>query len=496
MPEPTTRRTLLGRALAGGAALGAGPLLLGSAERARAAAPGPAEVHLTYGADPARTMTVSWTAPPGARKPRVRVAPAAAKTAGDAHVADTVSIVDRDPRVPRATWEETVVHHAELDRLQPDTDYVYELLGDGMKVRRGTFRTAPAGRAPLRFTAFGDQGTGDGRDTLGAPQGGWIVGQVESRDALFHLHLGDLAYANLNAAGTRNAGWNRFMANNARSAANRPWMPILGNHEIEAGMGSHGYAATLGRLRMPGGGTWYAFDAGSVRVICTDAEDWALQKGGDVFLRGYSDGAQLRWLERELAGARRRPHIDWVVLAVHHPVVSSANLNGADLGVREALMPLLARYDVDLVLSGHDHNYERSFQLGGPEPGSATLRPQVVDRTLDTLDATKGWVGLVLGGGGQKLPTSGYDAEPDQPGEQGRVFVEPGKLLSDGREDVTWVARRDEAHPYGFAEFEVVPGARAGGTTELRVTYFRLGQGMRATPTAVDHLTLRRPRSD
>jgi 3',5'-cyclic AMP phosphodiesterase CpdA len=484
---------LLGRAVAGGVALGAGPVLLGAAERARAAAPGPKEIHLTYGADPTREMTVSWTAPANAHKPRLRFAPAAARTAGDEHAVDSVSIVDRDPRVPKGRWEETVVHHAELRRLEPDTDYVYELMADGMRVRRGTFRTAPAGRAHLHFTAFGDQGTGDGRDTLGAPQGAWIVDQVERRRPLFHLHLGDLAYANLNAAGTRNAGWNRFMANNSRSAAKRPWMPILGNHEIEAGMDQHGYEATLGRLRLPGH-NWYAFDAGSVRIICTDAEDWALQKGGDVFLRGYSGGAQLRWLDQELASARQRPHVDWVVLAVHHPVVSSANLNGADLGVRQALMPLLARHDVDFVLAGHDHNYERSFQLGAAEAGSPTLRPEVVDRSLESLDATKGWVHLVLGGGGQKLPTQSYDAEPEQPGEQGRVFDQPGQLLGDGREDVTWVARRDEAHPYGFAEFEVVPGAKRGDMTELRMTYFRLGHGRAGKPVAVDRLTLRRKR--
>ena len=55
---------------------------------------------------------------------------------------------------------------------------------------------------------------------------------------LFHLLNGDLCYANLdivNAPGV----WRDFGINVARSAANRPWMPALGNHETEFGICDH-----------------------------------------------------------------------------------------------------------------------------------------------------------------------------------------------------------------------------------------------------------------
>ena len=55
---------------------------------------------------------------------------------------------------------------------------------------------------------------------------------------LFHLLNGDLCYANLdilNAPGV----WRDFGVNIARSAANRPWMPALGNHETEFGVCDH-----------------------------------------------------------------------------------------------------------------------------------------------------------------------------------------------------------------------------------------------------------------
>jgi 3',5'-cyclic AMP phosphodiesterase CpdA len=493
--EALSRRDLIVR---GGAALTVGPALLGVAARARAAVPGPLEAHLGFPADPARGMTVSWSTASSVTRPRVRYGPAAAGDLGAVREADSVAVKDRDPRAPAALQGETVTHHASLGGLEPHTDYVYEILQEGSSPLRGTFRTAPVGRAGFAFTAFGDQGSGDARDVLGAPMGRWIVDQVELRRPLFHLHLGDLVYANLNPPGTRDAAWNRFMANNARSARFRPWMPILGNHEIENGMGDLGYDATLARFRLAR--NWYAFTVGAVRVVAVDTEDWCYQKGGDIYLRGYSKGEQLRWLEAELAAARRDRDVDWIVLLAHHLTVSSANANGSDLGLREQLQPLVDRYGVDVVLSGHDHNYERSFALRGAEKGTEFRRPAVVDRTLEEVDTTKGTVYLVLGGGGTKLPTTSYDADPLTGGAQAPVYHEEASSSPSGREDVTWSAVRDEQHPYGFAEISVDPGVAPGATTRLRVTYFRLAtpSAQEPAPDAVpyDSFVLRRPRSD
>ena len=59
-------------------------------------------------------------------------------------------------------------------------------------------------------------------------------------------------------------------------------------------------------------------------------------------------------------------------------MISSADFNGADLGLREVYGPLFDRYGVDLVVCGHEHDYERSLAVRGvvirqrnahPEPG-------------------------------------------------------------------------------------------------------------------------------
>jgi 3',5'-cyclic AMP phosphodiesterase CpdA len=496
--EALSRRDLLRRAATGGAALTVGPALLGVAPRASAAVPAPLETHLGFGPDPTSAMTVSWSTSASVTRPRVRYGPATAGDLGATSEADSVAVKDRDPRAPAALQAETVTHHASLNVLEPDTDYVYEILQEGSPPLQGTFRTAPAGRTGFRFTAFGDQGTGDATDVLGAPQGQWIVDQVELRRPLFHLHLGDLVYANLNPPGTRDAAWNRFMANNARSARFRPWMPILGNHEIENGMGELGYDATLARFRLAS--NWYAFTVGSVRFVAVDTEDWCYQKGGDIFLQGYSGGAQRAWLESELAASRANRDIDWIVLLAHHLTVSSANSNGSDLGLREQMQPLVDRYGVDLVLSGHDHNYERSYALRGTDPGTEFRRPAVVDRSPDDIDTTKGTIYLVLGGGGTKAPTASYDADPVASGEQAPVYHEAASSTPTGREDVTWSAHRDEQNPWGFAEIEVDPGVLPGGETRLTVTQYRTATPTPGAPSPDpvpgDRFTLRRPRSD
>lgn len=174
------------------------------------------------------------------------------------------------------------------------------------------------------------------------------------------------------------------LANNSRSARNRPWMPSVGNHENERGNGPIGYLAYQTFFALPAAtgqtavtrGLWYAFTAGSMRVISSANDDVAYQDGGDSYVRGYSDGAQKVWLERELAAARRDRNIDWVVICMHQVAVSSADrFNGADLGVREEWLPLFDKYGVDLVVCGHEHHYERSHPLRGRE-SNATLTPR------------------------------------------------------------------------------------------------------------------------
>ena len=108
-----------------------------------------------------------------------------------------------------------------------------------------------------------------------------------------------------------------------------------------------------------------------------------------------------------------------------HPCACSSGpaSHGSDLGIRREWLPLFDTYEVDLVLSGHDAGYERSFPVRGVDPAAGadpgtgatadTHRPHPVT-SVDSgvFDTSQGTVHLVLGGGGAPGLASGDDQVP------------------------------------------------------------------------------------
>ncbi|AEW97434.1 MULTISPECIES: purple acid phosphatase family protein [Streptomycetaceae] len=481
------------------------PLLLRGPSRLDA--PSLSGVHLQFGADAATEATVSWQTPIPVRRPRVLLG-----TVGDG-VGHSVAAHTRTYRDP-VTGEEVHAHHARLTGLRPETEYLYVAVHDGATPEAGTLRTAPRGRRPFTFTSFGDQATPQvnkaqgnglwGQDNFGSQYAGDTTSAVERVAPLFHLLNGDLCYAQLSADPTR--VWRDWFANNSRSARNRPWMPAAGNHENELGNGPIGFRGYQTYFDLPGNGAeeefrglWYAFTAGSVRVIVLQNDDVAYQDAGGSYIHGYSGGAQQRWLERELRRTRADADIDWIVVCMHQVVISTADFNGADLGVRQAWLPLFDRYGVDLVVCGHEHHYERSLPIRGQLP-NATATPIPVSTDRAVADTGKGTVHLVIGGGGMGISSNGKLG--DRP--SAKVIVARGDTRTPGpnghyqpvyvHEEAPWSAFRDKENPYGFCAFDVDPGT-PGGRTRIHVTYYAV-TGPAGAMVPVDRFTLERPRRD
>ena len=334
---PMSRRQVL--AGAGGTGLlaaTAGPAKAATARarRARTAANAgtPEQIHLTWGDNPASSVVISWASPGRASRPRVRIGqrviPAESRTYTDGISGETV-------------W----TYHARADGLRPGATYAYAVTadndGNAADPFSATFRTAPQGRAAFRFTSFGDLATPNTSWVLSYGQSAYAVEAVESFQPLFHLLNGDLCYANLNPA-EQPAVWRDFGNNNQTSAANRPWMPCPGNHEVEFYNGPQGLTSYLTRYTLPEnhvpgfGGRWYSFRIGSVLFVSLDADDVvyqdaaafvagpaaltpaagtghpAIQPGTSFYIRGYSGGVQTAWLERTLAAGRRDESVDWI----------------------------------------------------------------------------------------------------------------------------------------------------------------------------------------
>ena len=471
----------------------------------RQGAPPVAGLHLQFGKNAGTEVIVSWQTAEAVHNPRVMLG-----TPGSGF-GRTVAAETRTYRDAKANTE-VRVNHARLRNLTPDSDYVYAAVHDGAQPEHGTVRTAPEGRKALRFTSFGDQSTPTlerlvdgsyGTDNIGSPAAADTTLAIERLAPLFNLINGDLCYANL--ALDRIRTWSAWFENNTRSARYRPWMPAAGNHENELGNGPVGYGAYQTYFAVPDSGAsqelrglWYSFTAGSVRVISLNNDDVALQDGGNFYIHGYSGGEQKRWLTNELAAARRDPDIDWVVICMHQTAISTAAMaNGADLGIREEWLPLFDQYQVDLVLCGHEHHYERSHPLRGTL-STDTRTPLPVDSRDDLIDATRGTVHVVIGGGGTSAPTNGMLF----PQLQSRVITGVGAFdPALGRkppiyvlEDAPWSAFRDRENPYGFVAFDVDPGP-PGGNTAIKATHYALS-GPFGAVTVVDQFTLTKPRGD
>jgi hypothetical protein len=510
----------------------------------------PEQIHLTWAEDPTNSVVVSWASPSQSVRPRVllgrRVVPGQGRQYTDGISGETV-------------W----TYHARVDGLRPGATYAYQVTADNDSNAEdpfsATFRTAPQGSQPFRFTSFGDLSTPNAAWVPSYGQAAYAVAAVESFQPLFHLLNGDLCYGNLNPA-VQPEVWRDFGNNNQNSAAYRPWMPCPGNHEVEFSNGAQGLSSYLTRYTLPDNrlprfaGHWYSFRIGNVLFVSLDADDVVYQDaaafvggpaaltaaartgnqpiepGTSFYIRGYSSGVQTRWLAQTLAGARQEPGTDWIIVQMHQCTASSsATGNGSDLGIRQEWLPLFDQYQVDLVLNGHDHDYERSFPCRGTDSDAGTaiatgatvntLRPHPVTTTdSGTFDTSEGTVYLTLGCGGTDGNLDDFGTSTGN--RQAKVFTRANRPVltatadvyarggADAVEDATWSARRDTSTGYGIAVFDVDPGGGPGSQTSITVTHYHaLGAdpvnpatGAKGAPTPdyteFETFTLVRPRSD
>ena len=196
---------------------------------------------------------------------------------------------------------------------------------------------------------MGDVGTGDDNEWATA-EAAAKAGAVDPFDAL--VLLGDNVYPDgdpdrLDATVFQPFKW--LLDDGARL------LPVLGNHDVRDGNGD----AQVARLGMPG--RWYATRVGPALVVSLDSNR-------------VEDEAQLEWLEATLAAATS----DFVIVSMHHPAYS-AGQHGSTGDVQRHWVPLFEKYDVDLALAGHDHDYQRSHPIDGVvyvvSGGAAKLRP-------------------------------------------------------------------------------------------------------------------------
>lgn len=313
------------------------------------------QVRLSWSDDPKTTMTVTWQSREPLSNPVVQYGEGKELT----HSVSAERI--------RYLQETGALYTATLRGLTPGAEYTYRA-GDASQgwSEMRTFRTAPARAERFIFTAFADHGVTDA-----ARQN--VRRVLAGEKPAFHLIPGDFGYA-----GGRQRVWDRWLEILEPLASQVPVMVCPGNHEYEP---RYGISTYLARFVLPGMERYYRFDYANTRVVMFDSVT-------------YGDREQLRWLEGELGAARRDRNVRWLILCMHHPLYSSTVGRLNDGRRIRVLEPLIDRYCPDLVLLGHNHNYERTYPLrrGYPLIRKESPFPQGL-----------GPVFVTVGGGGHSL---------------------------------------------------------------------------------------------
>jgi predicted MPP superfamily phosphohydrolase len=240
---------------------------------------------------------------------------------------------EKDEEGEKLEAEDIYVVKAELKGLKPTHLYCYQVFNDDIALTEKapmTTASAPDDKEHLRFVALGDTGTG-------GPAQRAIAKWISAQPFDLMLFLGDIAYE----SGTAQQLQDNFFAVYRDFMKFVPVYPTIGNHERRTRRGRPYFEAFV----LPEPERYYSFDWGNVHFVCIDTTQ--------------RDSTQLVWLDDDLL----KNKLPWVIVYGHHPMYTNS-LRGAQLWIRRAFSKILTKHKVDLVLTGHEHQYER-FKVNG-----------------------------------------------------------------------------------------------------------------------------------
>ena len=267
-------------------------------------------------------------------------------------------------------------HAVPLTGLDPGTKYWYRIVSgiDTLTAGDDTLHTAPSGTAPFRFVAFADCGSGGANQTA-------VAAVVDALNPDIGIIMGDVIYRSGEAANFTPRYFTPYRSTIRRSV----FYPVVGNHDIKTSDGQPFLDAFYLPHNNPlNSEKYYSFDYSNVHFVALDSNQSTAPHG-----------AMATWLAGDLAATSQR----WKIVYLHHPPYSSSTTHGSNLKIRANLEPIFQAYGVDLVFSGHDHDYERTFPVSGGTPVNAAQEPSYRDPGAP--------IYFVSGGGGGTLYSLG-----------------------------------------------------------------------------------------
>jgi hypothetical protein len=185
----------------------------------------------------------------------------------------------------------------------------------------------PLAEKSVRFAVIGDSGTGGRAQYEVASQ---MLKYHQLFPYEFVLMMGDNIYGSDDASSMKR----KFET---------PYKPLLDKGvKFYASLGNHDNPNQrfYEHFNM-GGKRYFKFTKGSVDFFALDST--------------YMTPEQLNWIEKEVTSSNAK----WKVAFFHHPLYSNARRHGPDMDLRTRLEPIFVRAGMNVVLSGHEHVYER-----------------------------------------------------------------------------------------------------------------------------------------
>jgi len=257
-------------------------------------------------------------------------------------------------------------HELRLTGLEPSQRYYYAVGNTRAMFYGGSeddwFMTAPetgADEEAVRLWVIGDSGSpGKVQQAVRDAMTTWVTNNPREDEPYLDqwLALGDNAYRSGSNRQYQAALFDAYPA----ILKNIALWPAYGNHDARR-------RAFFDIFSLPeqaeSGGVisdtehYYSFDYANIHYVMLDSQDSDREPDGDM----------LQWLQRDLQANRQK----WLIVAFHHPPYSKGTHdsdNADDSGgrlveMRQQVLPVLEKYGVDLVLSGHSHGYERSYLM-------------------------------------------------------------------------------------------------------------------------------------
>jgi len=213
-----------------------------------------------------------------------------------------------------------------------------------------------------------------------------ITSRIIARNPNFHMPLGDYTYTSSSSC------WISMMA----PLKSKIFNCTIGNHDDEEDESNSLRSAYLANYNLSQPYHAFTFRNTFVLTLYTYAPF------------GFGSGsAQFQFAQQQLAAARANPAIDWIIVCFHKPIYTAASNHSGYTAFRDVYHPLFDQYKVDICLSGHVHNYQRTKPLKYTGTGTGnSIANNEVTNYINLVNP----IFLIVGCGGREI--SGIDSQP------------------------------------------------------------------------------------